>query len=88
MNGVASSAIDDRRVGDVLSVMYEYCPEVDENEKGHIGKFLQREYEGKDVVWDTLREPIERVEGMRCIWCRHDPLMMRLMQCLVDHWVV
>ena len=33
----------------------------------------------------ALREPIQRVKGMACVWRRHDPFMMRFMQRLVDH---
>lgn len=33
----------------------------------------------------ALREPIQRVKGVTCVWRRHDPFMMRFMQRLVDH---
>lgn len=56
----------------------EDSPDVYEYEQGNICKFLQREDEGEEVIWYALSKPVQRVESMACIWCGHDPLMMRL----------
>ena len=58
----------------------EDSPEVDEGEKGNICELLEREDERKEVVWYTLREAIHRVEGVAGVRCRHNPLVMRLVQ--------
>lgn len=88
VHGVTGSTVHDGAVGDVLAVMNEDGPEVDEAEKEDVGDLLQGEDEGEDVVWDTLGPAIERVEGVRGIRARHDPLVVRLVQGLVDAGVV
>ena len=55
-------------------------PEVDEGEEGNICELLEREDEGKEVIWYTLREAIHGVEGVAGVRCRHNPLVMRLVQ--------
>ena len=37
------------------------------------------------MVRYALREPIQRVKRMACVWRRHDPFMMWFMQRLVEH---
>ena len=88
MHGVTGSAVDDGRVRNILSVMDQDGPDVDEYEENNIGKFLQRKDEREDVIRDRLREAIHRVEGVRGIRRWHDPLVMRLMEVLVDQGVV
>lgn len=85
---MASSSINNRRVHDELSIVNEDRPHVDEDEQSNIGHLLKWEEEWEDVVWDALRKSIKRVESMRRKWCRHNPLVMWLMQRLVDQWVV
>lgn len=64
--------------------MDEDSPDVDESEEENIRKFLEREDEGEDVVWNRLRKSIKRMECMRCIRRRHNPLVMWFMQRLVN----
>lgn len=59
-------------------------PHVDEHEKTNICQLLKWEQEREHVVWNALREAIERVECVRCKWGRHDPFVMWLVQALVD----
>lgn len=76
---MAGRAVDDGGVGDVFAIVDEDGPHVDEGEEGYVGEFLQREDEGEDVVGHTLREAVERVEGVGRVWRRHDPAMVRFM---------
>lgn len=64
VHGVAGSTVHDGAVGDVLAVMNEDGPEIDEAEQEDVGDLLQGEYEGEDVVRNTLGPTIERVEGV------------------------
>ena len=50
MQGVACGAVDDGAVGDVLAIVDEDGPDVDEDEEGDVGDFLEREEEREDVV--------------------------------------
>ena len=63
----------------------ENSPEVDEDEEGNICELLERKYEWEDVVWYTLREAIQGVEGVAGVRCGHNPLVMRFVQRLVNH---
>ena len=85
---VAGGAIHDGAVGHVLTVVNEDGPEVDKAEQEDVGQFLQREDERENVVWHTLRPAIQRVESVRRIRARHDPLVVRLVQGSVDSWMV
>lgn len=49
---------------------------------------LQREDKGIDMIWYALRETVNGVESMACKRRRHDPLVVRLVQCLVYRRVV
>ena len=40
------------------------------------------------MVGNTLRETVQWMEGVTCEWGRHDPLVMRLVQRLVDSRVM
>lgn len=85
---VAGSTVDDRVVGEVLAVVDHNGPEVDKDEEEDVGHLLQREDEGEDVVRDGLHEAVDGVEGMAGKGRRHDPLVVRLVQVLVDPRVV
>lgn len=88
VHGVAGRTVHDGAVGDVLAIMNEDGPQVDKSEQEDVGKLLQGEDEGEDVVRDTLRPAIERVEGVRGVRAGHDPFVVRLVQGLVDAGVV
>lgn len=47
---VASSAIDDGALSNILAIMNHDRPNVDEGEERHVGELLERENEGEDVV--------------------------------------
>lgn len=85
---MAGSAVDDRAVCNIFSIMDEDSPDVDEHEKCNVSKLLKREHEGKEVVRHRLCIAIKRVEGVRCEWSRHDPLVVRLVESLVDRTVM
>ncbi len=59
-------------------------PHIDEDEQADISNLLQREDEWEDVVWDGLREAVKWVESMRRERRRHNPLVVRLMQRLIN----
>ena len=75
---MASGAVDDGRVGNVLAVVDHDSPDLDESEQRDVGELLQRENEGEEVVWEGLREAVKRVEGVRGERRGHDPLVVRL----------
>jgi len=88
VHGVAGGAVDDGRVGDVLAVVDHDGPDLDEGEEGDVGELLQGEDEGEEVVGDGLGEAVERVEGVGGEGCGHDPLVVRLVQALVEELAV
>lgn len=63
-------------------------PNVDEGEQDQIAELVERQDEGENVVGHALREAVERVEGVRGVRRGHDPLVVRLVQVLVDGRVV
>jgi len=88
VHGVARRAVQDRAVGYVLAIVDQDGPDVDEGEERDVGEFLERKDEWEDVVWDALGEAVEWVEGVRCVRRWHDPFVVRLVETLVDHWMV
>lgn len=88
VHSVAGSAVDDRIVSVVFAVVDQDGPDIDEDEENDVGEFLQREYEGESMVGETLRVTVEGMEGVRGIWSRHNPLVVRLVQVPVDERVV
>jgi hypothetical protein len=88
VHGVAGGTIDDGRVGYVFAIVNEDGPDVDKGEEENIRKLLEREDEGEDVVRHTLEVAVERVEGVRGVRGRHDPLVVWLVQRLVYEGVV
>lgn len=66
----------------------ENRPDVDKREQCNIGKLLQREKEGKDMIRQTLCEAIHGVEGVARKWRRHDPLVVGFVQRLIYHRMV
>lgn len=88
MHGVASSSVDHRAVGHILAIMDQDSPEVNESKEEDVGELLEREDEREQVVGHTLGPAIQRVESMRGVRARHDPLVVRLVQRFVDARVV
>lgn len=85
---MACSTVDNGVVGEVLAIVDQNAPEVDEDEEEDICSLLEREDEGENVVGHRLGETIQRVESMAGVRSGHDPLVVRLVQVLVDEWVV
>ena len=85
---MARRAIDNRGVSDVLAVVDEDGPDLDEEEEGQVCEFLQREDEGEDVVGDALGPAVDGVEGDGGVRGRHDPFVVGFVQGLVDGGVV
>lgn len=85
---MAGRAVDYRAVGDIFPVMDQDGPQVDEPEKDDVGEFLKREDEREQMVRNALRPAIQRMECVRCIRTGHDPLVMRLVERLVNQRVV
>ena len=88
VHGVASGTVHNGAIGNVLAIMNEDSPQIDETEQENISQFLERKDERENMVWYTLRPSIKRVESVRSIRARHDPLMMRLVQSAVNARVV
>ena len=72
----------------VFAVVDEDGPDVDEDEEGDVGKLGEGEQEGEHVVRQRLGVAVQRVEGVRGKGRGHDPLVVRLVDVLVDAWVV
>lgn len=85
---MAGGTVDNGAVCDVLAVMNEDGPQVDETEEEDVGELLQREDEGEDVVGHALGPSVKRVEGVRGEGGGHNPLVVRLVESAVDAWVV
>lgn len=85
---VARSAVDDWTVGDIFAIMDHDGPEVDESKEDHIGVLLKRKNEGENMVGDTLGPAIQRMESVGREGTRHDPLVVGLVQLLVDQGMV
>lgn len=49
---------------------------------------MQREEEDEEVVWDRLQISVYGVECVRGEWCRDDPLVVGLVNVLVEHGMV
>lgn len=85
---MAGGTVHHGTVGDILPVVDEHGPEVDEAEQENVGQLLQGEDEREDVVWDTLGPAIQGMESVGRIWTRHDPFVMWLVQGLVHQRMV
>ena len=85
---VACCAIDNGRVSNILSIVDHDGPDVDEGEECYVCELLEREDKREEMVRDGLSEAVQGVEGMGCERRGHDPLMVRLVQSLVDRGVV
>lgn len=81
---MARRAVDDRTIRHIFAIMNHDRPNINEREQCNVRELLQREDERKHVVRYALRITIERVKGMARVGCRHDPLMVRLVQVLID----
>jgi len=88
MHRVARRAINNRGVSDVLAVVDEDGPDLDEEEEGQVCEFLQREDEGEDVVGNRLGPAVDGVEGDGGVGGRHDPFVVGFVQGFVDGGVV
>ncbi|KAH3673462.1 hypothetical protein WICPIJ_009773 [Wickerhamomyces pijperi] len=88
VDGVASSTVDDRVVGHVLTVVDHHGPEVDEGEKKQVRHLVQWEDKRVDVVWQGLHVAVNRVEGVGGERSRDQPLVVWLVERLVDTWPV
>lgn len=55
---MACRTIDDVGIRYVFAVMDEDGPDVDEDEEGNVGDFLEGEQEREEVVWNALGEAV------------------------------
>ena len=88
VHSVACCAVDDWRVGDILTVMNHDGPDVDEREESYGGELLLGKDEWEKVVGYGLSETVEWMEGVRCVRRGHDPLVVSFMQRFVYARVV
>lgn len=84
VNTVAGSTVDDRVVGDILTIMDHDGPEVDKDKKEQICPLLKWEKDWENMVGKALQPTVNGVEGVRGVGRRHNPLVMRLVQMFVD----
>ena len=85
---VPSKRSEDQARRKELRLTDKHSPEINEYKQGHIGKLLQRKQEWIQMIRHALRETIHWMEGMTREWRWHNPLMVRLMQCLVNQRMV
>ena len=88
MHRVACSTIKDGAVGDILAIVDQDGPDLHEDEEAQVSELLEREQKWKQVIWCTLEEAVDGVEGHGGVRGWHDPLVVRLMQGLVNRGVV
>lgn len=55
---MACRAIDDVGIRYIFAVMDEDSPDIDEDEEGDVGEFLEGKQERKEVVWNALGEAV------------------------------
>jgi len=85
---MARGTIQECAVCDILSVVDEYGPNLYEDEESQVGILLKREDKREKVVWKALHESINWVESNRCVGRWHNPLVVSLVQVLVNCRVV
>lgn len=85
---MAGSSVDNRVVAEVFTVVDENGPEVDEDEEENAHPLLHGEEEWEEVVGQTLHGTVDGVESVAGKGSRHNPLVVRLVQVLVDARVV
>lgn len=88
VHGVTGGTVDDGRVVRVLAVVDQDSPDVDEDEEEDVCELGQRENEGEDVIRKTLSVAVGGVERVRGERSRHDPLVVWLVDVLVDTGMV
>ena len=82
------STIDDRAVGDIFPVMNEHRPDLHEREECKVSELLEGKDEREGMIRKRLHEPIDWVEGHRCIRRWHYPFVVRLVEMFVDQRMV
>jgi len=88
VDGVAGGAVDNGVVGDKFTVVDHDGPHVDKGEQADVGELVQWEDEWENVVWHALRVSVKGVESVGREWSWHDPLVVWLVEVLVDKRVV
>jgi len=79
--------IDDsleRMPSDHVRVMNKNTPEVHKHEESEIEPAVQRKEEDEQMIWHRLQVTVEGMKGMRCEGSRDQPLMVPLMDILVN----
>ena len=85
---MASGTVNDRTVGNIFTIVDHDGPKVDEAKEEDICDLLEGKDKREDVVRDALRPAVNGVEGVGRIRAGHDPLVMGLMQGLVNERVM
>ena len=85
---MAGSSVNNGRVVRILAIMNQDSPDVDTNKQEDIGKLGKREQEREDVIGQTLGIAVQWMESVRGIGSRHDPLVVWLVDVLVNERVV
>lgn len=66
----------------------QHSPHGNEDKETNISTFLQREENGIDMVWKTLRPPVQRVKSVTRKRRRYGPFMVWFMKPAVYEWMV
>ena len=72
----------------VVTIMDGNCPDVHANVHCKVCQFVHGKQEDVQVVRDTLQKAINWVKGMARKGCRNNPLVVGLVECLVEVAVV
>lgn len=91
VQSVVRGAIDhllEWRVADHVRVVDQDAPQVDKHEEADGHDTVKREDEGEDVVRQRLEVAIKRVESVTCVRRGDEPLVVRLVDVLVDSGVM
>lgn len=88
VHSMTRSTVNNRRIRNVFPVVDHDSPNLDEGEQRNVGEFLEGEDEWEEVVRHALAVTVERVECVGSVWRWHNPLVVWLVEALVDEWVV
>jgi len=86
--GVVGRAVDKALEGEEEAVVDADGPHVDQHEHSHVHDLVHGEDEDKNMVWYTLQESIDGMEGMARPGCTYLPQVMSLVKCGIDPWMM
>lgn len=88
VKSMTRGSVDHGTVSHVFTIVNHDRPDVDKDEEYDISHLADGEQECIDMIRQALGVAIERMEGVGCVRSWHNPLVMRLVDVLVDGTVV